>query len=121
MSTTTITYNLEITNNKLVTPIYYTNTITPAGKVERELYDIDSGDGYYDISIAKVGTVQTVFANSDDANLSFYTSAGVITNIRIGGQFMWEVPSALGSGLINCRVSTSSSIPVNITLTIIGV
>jgi hypothetical protein len=120
MASNTITYNLEITNNNQVTPLYYTNTITPVGKIERDFYDLVSGDGYYDVSVAKLGTLQTVFAYSTDANLMFFTGASSFS-FRIGGQFMWEVPESLGSGIIRCRVSTSASTAVDVNLMLIGI
>jgi hypothetical protein len=117
----TITYNIEITNNKIVTPVYYTNTITPIGKVEREITDFVTGDGYIDISTSKIGTLNTVFANSTNANLSFSNISGVVTSVTLGGQFVWEVPAVIGVNLINCRVSTTSAKPVDATITLIGV
>jgi len=118
---TTVKYNLEITNNDLVTPIFYTNTITPIAKIERKLSDMSNLDSAVDISISKLGTLQTVFANADDANLAFYTTAGVINTVRVGGQLFWEVPTTLGSGIINCRVSANGAAPQDINLTLIGV
>lgn len=119
-----ITYNLEITDNNIVTPLYYTNTITPAGKIERNFYDLIAGDGYYDINVAKLGTLKTIFANSTDANLTFYTMTATTYSFRVGGQFMWEVPAALSSvssGIITCRVSTSSNTAVDVNILLIGV
>ncbi len=116
-----ITYNLEITNNQTVTPIFYTNTITPVAKIEREINDITSADSSIDVSVTKFGTLQTVFANADDANLAFYTISGVVNTVRVGGQLFWELPSALGAGIINCRVSANGATPQDIVLTLIGV
>jgi len=118
---TTIIYNLEITNNDLVTPIFYTNTITPVAKVERKITDMSSLDSAVDISVSKMGTLQTIFANAEDANLAFYTAAGVINTVRVGGQLFWEMPSAIGSGIINCRVSANGLTPQDISLTLIGI
>jgi len=117
----TITYNLEITDNNIVTPLFYTNTITPVGKVERNFYDLVSGDGYYDVTVSKIGTLQTVFAKSDDANISFYTASGILSTLRIGGQFLWEIPDAVGATITNCRVSTNSLSAVDVNLTLIGI
>ena len=117
----TITYNLEITNNKIITPIYYTNTLTPVAKIERKLYDMTSLDSAIDVGVTKLGTLQTVFANADDANLDFYNGSGIVNNVRIAGQLFWELPANLGSGIINCRVSANGVSPQDISLTLIGV
>jgi hypothetical protein len=117
----TITYNLEITNNQVVTPIYYTNTITPNAKIERKMADMTVLDSAIDVSVTKLGTLQTVFANATDANLAFYTVSGVVNTVRVGGQMMWELPASLGIGIINCRVSANGASPQDIDLTLIGV
>lgn len=115
-----IKYNLEITENKIVTPLYYTNTITPEGKIERTINNLTFSDGIINIGIDKIGILKTVFANSTDMNLHFSTNASSFT-IPINGQFMWEVTDAFSSGVVSCGVSTNSLTAIDATLTLIGV
>ena len=112
-----VKYNIEITQNQEVTPIFYTNTITVIGKIEREISDFIIGDDYIDIGISKIGTLKTVFANSDDVTLTFQNAGGsTVTGIRVGGQLAWEMPAAVGSGIVNCRVSTQSNSAIDATI-----
>ena len=118
-----VKYNIEVIKNSEVTQFFYTNTITVAGKVEREFNDFIIGDGYIDIALSKIGTLQTVFANGDDFTMDFQTAtgSGTITSISVGGQLAWEMPSRVGSGLVNCRVSTNSISAIDASITLIGV
>jgi hypothetical protein len=115
----TVIYNLEIINNSIVTPFFYTNTITPLGKIERTIYDLSSSDGLVNVGITKIGTLKTIIAKSDDANIHLYgANSGTI---GVNGILFWEVSDAFASGVIDCKVSTNSTIPVDVELTLIGV
>jgi hypothetical protein len=120
-SATQVTYNFEVTNNQLVTPFYYTNTLTPLGKIEREVNDLVVGDGYIDIGVSKIGYLSTIIIKAENADVRFTkTNSGVI-DIGVNGIMVWEVSDNLSSGIVGCKVSTSSSSPVDVTITLIGV
>jgi hypothetical protein len=117
-----IKYNIEITDNKEVTPIYYTNTIIVKGKIEGNIADFVIGDGYIDIRVSKIGTLKTVFAETEDATLTFQNALSeTVSSIRVAGQLAWEMPSAVGSGIVNCRVQAHSTSPVDANIILIGV
>jgi|WetSurMetagenome_2_1015567.scaffolds.fasta_scaffold814219_2 hypothetical protein len=117
----TIVYNFEITSNKIVTPKFYTTTLTPMGKVERTFNDIVSGDGYLDVNVQKLGVLKTIIAKTDNANIQLQLSNSGQIDIGVKGMLVWEVSDLISSGIINCRISTQSILPVNINLTLIGI
>jgi hypothetical protein len=121
ISATQIKYNFEITNNQLVTPLYYTNTITPIGKIERTVNDLVSGDGLVDIGISKIGYLSTVIVQAENANIHFTKLNSGTINIGVNGILVWEVSDDLSSGIIGCSVSTINSTPVDVNITLIGI
>lgn len=115
-----ITLNVELIGNKEASNRYDSSIIELDGKVETQLSRITSTDGYIDMPIVRIGTINTIIVNSISANLRITTTTSPII-IPINGIFVWQLLESFAGNITGVAVSTSSSTAVAIDVSIFGV
>lgn len=115
--------NFEILGNKELTDVYNTEDITVSGRVERNLNDVVTGDGWISIPITKIGTISKIIVNSTSANLriGYNESDPSSIIIPIGGLFVYSVLSSFAEEITTVDIGTDNTQVTDIDITIIGV
>ena len=115
--------NFEIIGNKELTDVYNTEDITVSGKVERNLTDVVTGDGWISIPITKIGTISKIIVNSTSANLriGYNESDPSSIIIPISGLFIYSVLESFSDLITSIDISTDNSQVTDIDVTIVGV
>ncbi len=115
--------NFEIIGNKELTDVYSTEDITVAGKVERNLTDVVTGDGWISIPISKIGTISKIIVNSTSANLriGYNESDPSSIIIPINGLFVYSVLATFADTITSIDIATDNTQVTDIDVTVIGV
>jgi len=122
-----VTLNFEVVGNKEISDQYSSEDLTLTGKLEREMYELTSTDGWITNSISKIGTISKIIANVEDpsntlatANLRIvYNSSGIV--IPINGIFVYSVDTVFANLITSIDMSTNSILPMNCNLSILGI
>jgi len=122
----TIQLNVEVVGTSSQ---YNSQDITLAGKIEREFYQLIDTDGWITVPVSKVGTISKIIANVEDPNEVLATAnlrvvySGVPSGIviPINGIFVYSVDSVFAELISSVDISTDSTSPMNVNLSIFGV
>lgn len=121
MSTTTVKINHEIVGNGFVSNDFYTEDLTIVGKIEREFESLLSTDGYINVPVSKIGTIQVITAESTNAKIRINDDSvsGVI--LSVSGKLFWEVPPTYADTITSIDVATDSTTAISAILGVWGV